>query len=97
MAASVVFSNDARRDLLDLYAYIRDRSSPVVARGYIDRIRDFCRELSTFPKRGMSRSDLGEGVRIVGFERSASIVFKVAGAQVIILGIFYRGRSISLD
>lgn len=48
--------------------------------------------LSTFPERGSVRDDVGDGVRIVGFERRASILFRVDGEVVRILRVLYAGK-----
>ena len=44
------------------------------------------------PRRGTARDDVGPGIRIVGFQRRVSIVFKVNGDEVIVLGVYYGGR-----
>jgi toxin ParE1/3/4 len=36
--------------------------------GYIDRIEDYCRNLSVFPDGGSRRDDLRPGLRIPGFD-----------------------------
>jgi toxin ParE1/3/4 len=38
------------------------------------------------------RDDLAPGIRTTGFERRATIYFKLVEDRVIILGIFYGGR-----
>jgi toxin ParE1/3/4 len=48
--------------------------------------------LTTFPERGIVRDDLLPGLRIIGFERRASIAFIVEAETVRILRIFYSGR-----
>ena len=45
MSHTVVFTPEARDDLLDLYDYIADRSSPARALGYIERIENTCMRL----------------------------------------------------
>jgi len=90
----IEFSPEALSDLIDLYDYIAVRDGAERAIGYIDRIEQFCGNLSTFPERGTRRDDLRPGLRVVGFERRATIAFQVAGQSVTILRILYGGRDL---
>ena len=49
--------------------------------------------LATFPQRGTKRDDLAPGIRIIGFERRATIAFRVEDDTVRIVRIFYGGRN----
>jgi hypothetical protein len=62
----------------------------------LSRIEQYCLGFSLAPERGSRRDDLGRGIRIVGFERSATIMFQVdiRLREVTILGVYYRGRNI---
>jgi toxin ParE1/3/4 len=82
----------AEADLLRLYDYIADASGPVVAVGYINRIEAACLALETFRERGTRRDDIRPGLRMIGFERRATIFFQVAEREVIIVRIFYGGQ-----
>lgn len=53
-----------------------------------------CRAQDTFPMRGSSRQDLGAGIRTVGFERRATIAFRVLADEVEILRVFHGGQDI---
>lgn len=53
--------------------------------------------LQTFPERGSVRDRVLPGLRIIGFERSASIAFRVTGDTVEILRILQRGRDIPAE
>jgi toxin ParE1/3/4 len=90
----VEFSPEALADLLDLYDYIAMHDGAERAIGYIDRIEDCCRSLSSFPERGISRGDLRPSLRILGFERRAVIAFHITTDTVTILRILYGGRDI---
>jgi toxin ParE1/3/4 len=92
MTYKVSFRPDAEADLFALYRYISDRSGPVRAGDYISRIEAACMNLATFPERGTKRDDLGPGIRTVGFERRATIAFRVEDDAVRIVRIFYAGR-----
>jgi toxin ParE1/3/4 len=48
--------------------------------------------LETFPERGTRRDDIRLGLRTIGFERRATIVFQVTRAEVVIVRIFYGGQ-----
>jgi toxin ParE1/3/4 len=48
--------------------------------------------LETFPKRGTQRDDIRRGLRTIGFERRATIVFQVTNKEVVIVRIFYGGQ-----
>jgi toxin ParE1/3/4 len=89
---SIVFRPAAEADLLALYDYIAEQAGSVRAGAYIDRIEAACMALATFPERGTVRDDLLTGIRIIGFERRASIAFTVEGGCVRILRIFYGGQ-----
>jgi toxin ParE1/3/4 len=93
---TVVFTPEAKDDLLDLYDYIADHSSPKRALGYILRIEKTCQSLTTLPERGTRRDDLRPGLRVMGFERRVLIAFRVSADSVAILRILYGGRSIEL-
>jgi toxin ParE1/3/4 len=93
----VVFSPEAKADLLELYGYIAEASSEFRALGYIERVEHKCLNLSTFPTRGVPRDDIRQGLRVIGFERSANIAFAVVENAVIILRVLYRGRDIGTD
>jgi toxin ParE1/3/4 len=88
----VSFRPQAEADLFALYRYIAEEAGLDVAGGYIDRIETTCMSLETFPKRGTSRDDIRPGLRTMGFERRATIVFQVMKAEVVIVRIFHGGR-----
>ena len=94
MRYTVVSTPEAQDDLLDLYDYIADHSSPALALGYMVRIEKSCLSLNTLPERGTRREDLRPGLRIMGFEHRALIAFQVSERSVAILRILYGGRSI---
>lgn len=55
--------------------YIAMRDGAERAIGYINRVEDFCRNLSAFPNRGIRRDDLRPGLRALGFERRRLLHF----------------------
>lgn len=103
----VEFSASALDDLEAIYTYILDKSAnAVVASGFTDRIVDRAEKIGDAPNGGAPRPDLGEGLRqglrMVPFERSAVIIYRVApenvqpetpqSQTVQIINVFYGGR-----
>ncbi|HYC14207.1 MAG TPA: type II toxin-antitoxin system RelE/ParE family toxin [Stellaceae bacterium] len=82
----------AEADLIALYDRIASQSGEAAAEAYVARIEATCRALATFPERGTRRDDLMPGLRTIGFERRATIAFRVAASEVVIVRIFYGGR-----
>jgi toxin ParE1/3/4 len=88
----VIFTPLAVRQIESLHEYIAAHSSEKRADGYVKRIVAFCKGLTTFPLRGAQRNDLVPGLRVIGFERRASIAFVVTESVILVEGIFYAGR-----
>lgn len=92
MAHKVYFRPQAEADLIALYDYIAGQGNTAVAIGYIGRIEAACLELANFPERGTRRDDILPGLRTIGFERRATIAFRVLKTRVEIVTIAYGGR-----
>jgi toxin ParE1/3/4 len=88
----VYFRPQAEADLVALYDYISRQAGLAVAGRYIDRIEAACLALADFPERGTRRDDILPGLRTIGFERRATIAFRVLKARVEIVTIAYGGR-----
>ena len=82
----------AEADLFGLYRYIAEEAGHEVAGASLDRIETACMALETFPERGTRRDDIRPGLRTMGFERRATIVFQVKRTEVVIVRIFYGGQ-----
>ncbi len=67
----VVFTPEALEQLEELYAYIAQAASPVVAQRYTDAIVTYCESLQTFPLRGTRRDDVRPGLRITNYKGRA--------------------------
>lgn len=96
MKHRVVLSDSAVSDINEIFDYILAEAGERIAREYVGRMRDLLQRLDLFPHRGTlinSESNL----RSVGYERRATVVFRVEHAQVTILRVFHRGRNIELD
>lgn len=94
---TVVFSPEARDDLIALYDWIATASYPVTALSYIERIEAFCNRLSIGSERGHRRDDIREGLRIIGFERRTTLAFTVEADRVVILRVFHGGKNWEVD
>ena len=88
----VIFSKTARIDLLDIYEWIAESVSWETASRYITRVEQFCMSLDLASERGARRDDLRPGLRVIGFEKSISIIFEVTDDSVNILRLFRAGR-----
>lgn len=94
MKYRVEFNPEARVDLLNLYNYIAERSGESRALAYIERIEEACMSLETFPTRGKLWDGLRPGLRVMGFERRATIAFQVNPGVVAIFRVLYGGRDL---
>jgi plasmid stabilization system protein ParE len=97
MPYEVAFSAEAELQLQELEAYLSERFYPANAERYVQRIIDACRALAGAPFQGTMRDDLAPGIRTTGFERRATIYFKVIEKRVLILAILYGGRKFTAD
>jgi toxin ParE1/3/4 len=94
---SVEFRPAAAADLKRLYLAISEAAGHERAGAYIDRIEAACMALSIFSERGTARNHIHPGLRIIGFERSASIAFVVRQDVVEILRVLPRGMDFPED
>ena len=91
----VIFTPLAERQIDNLHREITIRSGfESRADAYIERIVDYCLGLDLFPERGTARDDLLPGLRLLGFERRATIAFVITGDTVLIEGIYYGGQDV---
>jgi toxin ParE1/3/4 len=97
MSHIVRFDVAAQSDLSEIYDYIELRAGDAVASEYIEKLMAYCSNFTLFPERGIRRDDLGPGLRVVGYERKATIAFRVQGKVVTIIRILHKGRSFGLS
>ena len=88
----VAYSPEADEHLADIYRYLAVEASPQTAQAYMVRVMDVCQTLSLYPHRGIPRSDLRPGLRLLAFQRRTMIAYFVSDDRVDILGIFSGGR-----
>ncbi len=89
---AVIFSPEARDDLLAMYNSIAPRGGAQVAMNYLDRLEAYCLRLEFASERGHRHDDIREGLRIIGFERRVTIAFVVRDDEVTILRLFSGGQ-----
>jgi toxin ParE1/3/4 len=89
---SVSFRPSAEADLLGLYHLFAKEAGIDVAWTYIERLEEACKSLEIFPRRGSKRDDIGPGLRTMGFERRATIVFQVRKSEVVVVRVLYGGQ-----
>lgn len=88
----IIFSPEARDDLLQLYDWLSEMASPSAAASYIERLEEFCMRLGLAAERGRRHDKIRPGLRALGFERRATIAFSVENGSVFILRVFYGGQ-----
>ena len=89
---TVIFSPEARNDLLELFDRVADAAGERVALAYLERLERYCLHFDLASERGHRRDDIRPGLRIVGFERRITIAFVVGASDVVILRLFAGGR-----
>jgi toxin ParE1/3/4 len=94
VAHRVIFAPEAEAQLVALYRYIAESSSPAVAKRFTDAIVSYCEGFAAHPKRGTRRDDVHPGLRTVGFRRRVTIAFTVDDKDATILGVYYAGQDV---
>ena len=94
MTGDVIFSPEAREDILQLYNYIAAQTGAARALDFTERIVAYCQGFAMFPERGTKRDDLRAGLRIVGYGRRVTIAFHVTHDSATIDRILYGGRDL---
>jgi toxin ParE1/3/4 len=90
---SVVYREEAARDLADIYRWVYEASlDPFTADRFLQRILAMCEKIGTMPHGGRPRDDLLPGLRTFPFERRAVIAYRLSGETVEINNVFYGGR-----
>lgn len=92
----VHYRASALDDLKDIFGFVLDRSqSRIVAEGFVGRIMDRCDAIGHAPLGGVARPEFGDGMRMVPFEKTAVIFYRVQRKRIEIVSIFYGGRDYS--
>lgn len=89
----VEYRPEAAADIEDIFIYVLGKSSSVTtAERYADRIYTRCESIGDAPYGGIARPDIGEGICMVPFERTAVILYVVERETVWITNVFAGGR-----
>lgn len=88
----IVFTAEARDQLVHLHNYIAAAADDDVASGFINGILDHIAGLRAFPNRGTPRDDLRSGLRTIAWRRRVTIAYMVEDKTVVVIGIYYGGR-----
>jgi toxin ParE1/3/4 len=87
------FLATANADMKSIYDWIAETTNqPSVAEAFVLRIFDRCEQLIDFPEIGVARDDLSPGIRLLPFERRATVFYRIVGTEVQVTNVFYRGR-----
>jgi plasmid stabilization system protein ParE len=92
MQYQVVFTPEAKDQLVALYLYIVAAASPEIADKYTSAVVTYREGLRDMPQRGTQRNDVRPGLRITNYKKRTVIAFAVDARQVSILGVFYGGQ-----
>jgi plasmid stabilization system protein ParE len=94
----LVFSRRALADLDAIYDWVAENAGRKIADRYTERLRAFSVRLTHYPMRAELRDDILPGVRLIGFEKSVTLVFIVDDDrdEVRILRLLYRGLQIEI-
>ena len=85
MRFEVLLTEDANRDLEDIYSYVAEHDAPGKAKDLLDRISDVIEKLSKYPHRGSYPKELTTlGIRDYRqtFFKPYRIIYRVIGRRV---------------
>ncbi len=89
----VEYRPEALSDIESIFRFVVEKSCDVVtAMRFTDRIFARCEKIGNVPHGGVTRDDLGTGIQLIPFEKTAVILYKVEEDVVWITNIFYGGR-----
>ncbi len=87
MRFEVLLTEDANRDLEDIYTYVSEHDAPGKAEDLLDRIEEVLKSLSTQPERGAYPKELSAlGIRDYRqrFYKPYRIIYRIIGKKVYI-------------
>lgn len=89
----VEYRATAMDDIEQLFRYVLEVSvDAATAARFTDRLFERCERIGDAPFGGVSRHDLGPGIRVVPFERKAVILYVIRDETVWITNIFSGRR-----
>ncbi len=72
--------------------YLAHFVSPLSGDQFLDRIFDFVWRLDLAAQRGLDRSDIYPGLRVIPFEKKANLAVIVTDESITLVRVFYRGQ-----
>ena len=97
MTWRIVYDPQALDDLDRIHSWVARHAGARIADSYEQRIISFVSRLRNFPNRGQHRDELGEGVRVIGFEERVDIAYRLKNDEVQIVRVLYAGRQFDGD
>ena len=91
-ARTVEVGPGARADVGRIADYIAIFVSPVNGDDFLDRIFDFMWRLDIAAQRGIDRSDIYPGLRLIPFERRANLAVIITDEKATVVRVFHRGQ-----
>jgi toxin ParE1/3/4 len=89
----VLWDDSAHADIQAVFDYVAEASQNFhTAFKFVTRIEARCDKIGNVPHIGTARDDILPGLRMVPFERSAVILYKIESNHIRITNIFYGGR-----
>ncbi len=89
----VSFSEEALTDLEDIFFFLLENGAAVdTGLRFIERIKKKCQKVGHAPHGYPERLGLGMGIRLVPFERSAMIAYRLTEETVEVVRVLYGGR-----
>ncbi|MEL6436423.1 MAG: type II toxin-antitoxin system RelE/ParE family toxin [Pseudomonadota bacterium] len=89
----IIFQAAAVDDLSDLRRQTFINVGPIAAEAFINRLVAFCNAFDIAPNRGTLQTDIQHDLRVVGFERSITVAFRVKDDRVEFLRFFAKGTN----
>jgi toxin ParE1/3/4 len=91
----VTFNPQAIRQLRDIERFLSGIMAPDDAEAFTETLIRFCENsLKTFPNRNRKRDDVAKGLRLLGYRKRATILYRVNDDKhvVTISAIYYGGQ-----
>lgn len=89
--ARLFFSPQSLADLQEIHDYIAE-DKPVAARKWIDRLKEKCTSIATFPNAGEQRPELGSSIHVSTL-RNYVIVYRFLNDEVEIVRVRRGGEA----
>lgn len=92
MSYELIYSPEARAQLLEIATFISETSSIERSNRFTAGLIEQCEQLLVFPRMGVLREDLKPGIRILTYRNRVVIAYSVVQEIITILDFSYAGR-----